>query len=184
MFSPLAFTKTCATAAAAGLSATLIPVLMGCSIGGRMPGEKTNPLSRLLIAGYRPMLNVVLRAPKTTLAVASVALVVSLWPSQHIGGEFLPKLDEGDLLCATRCRADGRRNDHGTAAVDVRDPGGLSVDATTAGAPVEWAGILAAVTGSGVRLSLVLSTIAVRWPSMRRWRRRVWQQPGSLATTV
>jgi copper/silver efflux system protein len=98
LFSPLAFTKTYAMAAAAGLSATLIPVLMGYLIRGRIPDEKTNPLNRLLIAVYRPMLNVVLRAPKTTLAVAAVALVLSLWPLQHIGGEFMPRLDEGDLL--------------------------------------------------------------------------------------
>ena len=98
LFSPLAFTKTYAMAAAAGLSATLIPVLMGYLIRGRIPDEKTNPLNRLLIAIYRPMLDVVLRAPKTTLAVAAVLLVLSLWPLQHIGGEFMPKLDEGDLL--------------------------------------------------------------------------------------
>ena len=98
LFSPLAFTKTYAMAAAAGLSATLIPVLMGYLIRGRIPDEKTNPLNRLLIAVYRPMLNVVLRAPKTTLVVAAVALVLSLWPLQHIGGEFMPRLDEGDLL--------------------------------------------------------------------------------------
>ena len=98
LFSPLAFTKTYAMAAAAGLSATLIPVLMGYLIRGRIPDEKNNPLNRLLIAIYRPQLNVVLRAPKTTLAVAAVALVLSLWPLQHIGGEFMPRLDEGDLL--------------------------------------------------------------------------------------
>ena len=98
LFSPLAFTKTYAMAAAAGLSATLIPVLMGYLIRGRIPDEKTNPLNRLLIAVYRPLLNVVLRAPKTTLVVAAVALVLSLWPLQHIGGEFMPRLDEGDLL--------------------------------------------------------------------------------------
>ena len=102
MFWPLAFTKTYAMAAAAGLSATLIPVLMGYLIWSRIPDEKTNPLNRLLIAVYRPILDVVLRAPKTTLAVAAVAavaLVLSLWPLQQMGGEFMPKLDEGDLLC-------------------------------------------------------------------------------------
>jgi Cu(I)/Ag(I) efflux system membrane protein CusA/SilA len=85
-------------AAAAGLSVTLIPVLMGYLIRGRIPDEKTNPLSRLLIALYRPLLDAVLRAPKVTLAVAAVALVASLWPLRHIGGEFMPRLDEGDLL--------------------------------------------------------------------------------------
>ena len=98
LFSPLAFTKTYAMAAAAGLSATLIPVLMGYLIRGRIPDEKTNPLNRFLIAVYRPLLNAVLRAPKLTLVVAAVALVLSLWPLQHIGGEFMPRLDEGDLL--------------------------------------------------------------------------------------
>ena len=98
LFSPLAFTKTYAMAAAAGLSVTLIPVLMGYLIRGRIPDEKTNPLNRMLIAIYRPLLNAVLRVPKLTLAVAAVALVVSLWPLQHIGGEFMPRLDEGDLL--------------------------------------------------------------------------------------
>lgn len=98
LFAPLAFTKTYAMAAAAGLSVTLIPVLMGYLIRGHIPHEKANPLNRLLIAIYRPMLDVVLRAPKLTLGVAAVLLVLSLWPLQHIGGEFMPRLDEGDLL--------------------------------------------------------------------------------------
>ncbi|MCR6478460.1 efflux RND transporter permease subunit [Variovorax sp. ZS18.2.2] len=98
MFSPLAFTKTYAMAAAAGLSVTLIPVLMGYLIRGRIPDEKTNPLNRLLIAVYQPLLNAVLRWPKLTLSGAVVVLVLSLWPLQHIGGEFMPRLDEGDLL--------------------------------------------------------------------------------------
>ncbi len=98
LFSPLAFTKTYAMAAAAGLSATLIPVLMGYLIRGRIPDEKTNPLNRFLIAVYRPLLNGVLKMPKLTLAAAALVLVASLWPLQHIGGEFMPRLDEGDLL--------------------------------------------------------------------------------------
>jgi len=98
LFSPLAFTKTYAMAAAAGLSVTLIPVLMGYLIRGRIPDEKNNPLNRLLIAVYRPLLDRVLRAPKLTLVVAVVVLATSLWPLQHIGGEFMPRLDEGDLL--------------------------------------------------------------------------------------
>ena len=98
LFAPLAFTKTYAMAAAAGLSATLIPVLMGYLIRGRIPDEKTNPLNRFLIAVYRPLLNGVLRSPKLTICAAVVALVASLWPLQHIGGEFMPRLDEGDLL--------------------------------------------------------------------------------------
>ena len=98
LFSPLAFTKTYAMAAAAALSVTLIPVLMGYLIRGKIPNENKNPLNRLLIAIYRPLLDAVLRAPRLTLALAAVVLVVSIWPLQHIGGEFMPRLDEGDLL--------------------------------------------------------------------------------------
>jgi Cu(I)/Ag(I) efflux system membrane protein CusA/SilA len=98
LFSPLAFTKTYAMAAAAGLSVTLIPVLMGYLIRGRIPHEKANPINRALIAAYQPMLDAVLRAPKLTIAVAGAILLVSLWPLSRIGSEFLPRLDEGDLL--------------------------------------------------------------------------------------
>ena len=98
LFSPLAFTKTYAMAAAAGLSATLIPVLMGYLIRGRIPDERANPLNRGLMALYRPLLDAVLRWPRLTLMIAAGALVASLWPLQHIGGEFMPRLDEGDLL--------------------------------------------------------------------------------------
>src|SRR5437868_11917892 len=79
LFSPLAYTKTYAMAAAAGLSVTLIPVLMGYLVRGRIPEEKSNPLNRLLIASYQPALNAVLRRPKLTLAGAAVVLVLSLW---------------------------------------------------------------------------------------------------------
>jgi copper/silver efflux system protein len=98
LFAPLAFTKTYAMAAAAGFAVTLIPVLMGYLIRGRIPAERANPISRVLIAAYRPLLDAVLRAPKTTIAVAAVALVVSLWPLSQLGSEFMPRLDEGDLL--------------------------------------------------------------------------------------
>ncbi len=98
LFAPLAFTKTYAMAAAAGLAVTLIPVLMGYLIRGRVPGERANPLNRWLIALYRPLLNAVLRAPKLTLAVAVLLLVASLWPLRQLGTEFMPRLDEGDLL--------------------------------------------------------------------------------------
>ncbi|MBP6778002.1 MAG: efflux RND transporter permease subunit [Piscinibacter sp.] len=98
LFAPLAFTKTYAMAAAAGLSATLVPVLMGYLIRGRIPDEKTNPLSRWLVAIYRPALDAVLRRPRLTLAGAALVLVASVWPLQHIGAEFMPRLDEGDLL--------------------------------------------------------------------------------------
>jgi Cu(I)/Ag(I) efflux system membrane protein CusA/SilA len=98
LFAPLAFTKTYAMAASAGLAVTLIPVLMGYLIRGRIPPEQANPLNHGLIAAYRPLLEHVLKAPKMTLAVAAVFLAASLWPLQHIGTEFMPPLDEGDLL--------------------------------------------------------------------------------------
>jgi Cu(I)/Ag(I) efflux system membrane protein CusA/SilA len=98
LFAPLAFTKTYAMAAAAGLSVTLIPVLMGYWIRGRIPDEHANPLSRGLIALYRPILDGVLRWPKATLVVAALLLLATLWPISRLGGEFLPPLDEGDLL--------------------------------------------------------------------------------------
>ncbi|MDE2079767.1 MAG: efflux RND transporter permease subunit [Burkholderiales bacterium] len=98
LFAPLAFTKTYAMAAAAGLSVTLIPVLMGYLIRGPIPPEQANPLNRGLIALYRPLLDAVLRWPKATLAGALLLLALSLWPLQHIGAEFMPPLYEGDLL--------------------------------------------------------------------------------------
>jgi len=98
LFSPLAFTKTYAMAASAGLAVTLVPVLMGYLIRGRIPSETANPLNRTLIALYRPLLNAVLKMPKLTLVVACALLVASLWPLQHLGSEFMPPLDEGDLL--------------------------------------------------------------------------------------
>jgi copper/silver efflux system protein len=98
LFSPLAYTKTYAMAAAAGLAVTLIPVLMGYLIRGRIPQEQKNPLNRWLIVLYRPMLERVLRFPKATIAVAVAIFLVSLWPLQYIGSEFMPPLDEGDLL--------------------------------------------------------------------------------------
>jgi copper/silver efflux system protein len=98
LFSPLAFTKTYAMAGAAGLAVTLIPVLMGYLIRGRIPDERTNPLNRGLIAIYRPSLAAVLRHPKTTLLAAGVAIVATAWPLSRLGGEFMPPLDEGDLL--------------------------------------------------------------------------------------
>lgn len=98
LFSPLAFTKTYAMAASAALAVTLIPVLMGYLIRGRMPAEEANPLNRWLVSVYRPVLERVLRAPKATLAIAGVLLVLSLWPLTRVGSEFMPPLDEGDLL--------------------------------------------------------------------------------------
>ena len=98
LFGPLAYTKTYAMAAAAGLSVTLIPVLMGYWIRGRIPAEQKNPITRALIAVYRPVLNAVLAWPKATLALAALLLASTAWPLLQLGGEFLPALDEGDLL--------------------------------------------------------------------------------------
>jgi len=98
LFGPLAFTKTYAMAAAAGLSVTLIPVLMGYWIRGRIPDEQKNPITRGLIAVYRPALEWVLRWPKATLLIAVAALATTAWPLSQLGGEFLPSIDEGDLL--------------------------------------------------------------------------------------
>lgn len=98
LFGPLALTKTYAMAAAAGLSVTLIPVLMGYWIRGRIPDENQNPINRHLIKWYRPILDAVLRRPRATLAVAALLLLTTIWPVTHLGGEFLPAMDEGDLL--------------------------------------------------------------------------------------
>ncbi|MGF6092326.1 efflux RND transporter permease subunit [Pseudomonas sp. 18173] len=98
LFGPLAFTKTYAMAAAAGLSVTLVPVLMGYWIRGRIPSEQQNPLNRWLIRIYQPALDAVLRRPRITLLVALLVFVSALWPMSRLGGEFLPPLDEGDLL--------------------------------------------------------------------------------------
>ncbi len=98
LFAPLAFTKTYAMAAAAGLSVTLVPVLMGYLIRGRLPREAANPLNRWLMAAYRPALEAVLRFPKATLVVAALVLAVTAVPVLRLGGEFMPPLDEGDLL--------------------------------------------------------------------------------------
>jgi Cu(I)/Ag(I) efflux system membrane protein CusA/SilA len=98
LFAPLAFTKTYAMAAAAALSVTLIPVLMVAFIRGKIVDETVNPLSRALIAAYRPVIRLVLAHPKSTLAVAALAMALTVWPMFRIGTEFLPPLDEGDLL--------------------------------------------------------------------------------------
>jgi Cu(I)/Ag(I) efflux system membrane protein CusA/SilA len=98
LFSPLAYTKTYAMAVSAGLAVTLIPVLMGYLIRGRIPEEQKNPLNRFLIALYRPLLNGALHIPMLTLALALLIALATLWPASRIGGEFMPPLDEGDLL--------------------------------------------------------------------------------------
>lgn len=98
MFSPLAFTKTYAMAISAGLGITLVPVLMGFFIRGRIPDEHANPLNRWLIRLYQPLLDKALGFPKATLALSVALLVITLWPLSRLGSEFMPALDEGDLL--------------------------------------------------------------------------------------
>ncbi len=98
LFAPLAFTKTYTMAAAAALSVTLVPVLMGLMVRGRIPHEVANPLNRWLMRVYRPALEAVLRFPKATLAVAGLVLALTAIPLARLGGEFMPPLDEGDLL--------------------------------------------------------------------------------------
>ena len=98
MFAPLAYTKTYAMAASAGLAITLVPVLMGYFIRGKIVSEKKNPLSRLLVAIYLPVLRVVLHHPKTTVLATLFIAVVGFYPINKLGSEFIPPLDEGDLM--------------------------------------------------------------------------------------
>lgn len=98
LFKPLAFTKTYSMAAAAGLSITLIPVLMVMFIKGRIRPESENPINRFLIASYRPALHWVLRRPKMIVGLAALALLATAWPASRLGGEFMPAIAEGDLL--------------------------------------------------------------------------------------
>ncbi|KJY89629.1 CusA/CzcA family heavy metal efflux RND transporter [Pseudoalteromonas piscicida] len=98
MFAPLAYTKTYAMAASAGLAITLIPVLMGYFIRGKVVPEHKNPINRLLVGAYTPLLKQVLRFPKLTLLAAAAITVVGFYPMDKIGSEFIPPLDEGDLM--------------------------------------------------------------------------------------
>ncbi|QQN75199.1 efflux RND transporter permease subunit [Croceicoccus sp. YJ47] len=98
LFAPLAFTKTYAMAAAAILSITLVPVLMGWLVRGKIPPEDRNPVNRALTRAYRPGLDWVMRRPKTALVIAGLVFLTTLVPFSRLGGEFLPPLDEGDLL--------------------------------------------------------------------------------------
>ena len=98
LFAPLAFTKTYAMAAAAGLAITLVPVLMGYFIRGRVLPEQKNPLNRWMMAVYAPTIRRVLQRPKTVVGAAVVLIIAGLWPLRHIGSEFMPPLDEGDLM--------------------------------------------------------------------------------------
>ena len=98
MFAPLAYTKTYAMAASAGLAITLVPVLMGYFIRGKVISENKNPVNRLLVNSYKPLLNTVLKFPNSTLLVALVITLVGFYPVNKIGSEFIPPLDEGDLM--------------------------------------------------------------------------------------
>jgi len=98
LFGPLAYTKTFAMAAAALLSVTLVPALMVVLVRGRIVPEHRNPLNRLLIAVYRPLIAGVLRAKTFTILLAIGALVITVWPARQLGSEFMPALDEGTLM--------------------------------------------------------------------------------------
>ena len=98
MFSPLAFTKTYAMAASAALAVTLVPVLMGYFIRGKVLPENRNPINRSLIKAYTPILKTVLKYPKLTVLGSVLILLSTLWPMHKIGSEFIPPLDEGDLM--------------------------------------------------------------------------------------
>jgi copper/silver efflux system protein len=98
LFSPLAFTKTFSMAGAALLSVTLVPVLMGLFIRGKLMPEHKNPLNRFLIWAYRPIIAAVMQRKKTTIAAAVVLLVLTLYPAMRLGSEFMPTLNEGTLL--------------------------------------------------------------------------------------
>ena len=102
LFSPLAFTKTYAMAAAAGLSVTLVPVLMGLLIRGRIPHENSNPINRFLMAAYRPLLEGVLRFPKATLVIAAVLLGLTAIPVSRLGGWPSAELSSCNRLGAGR----------------------------------------------------------------------------------
>ncbi len=98
LFAPLALTKTYAMGSAAILSVTLVPVLMGWLIRGRIPAEQDNIVNRGLTRAYRPALDWVMRRPKLTLIIAALMLLTTAWPLSRLGGEFIPAMDEGDLL--------------------------------------------------------------------------------------
>ena len=98
MFAPLAFTKTYAMAGAALLSITLVPVLMGYFIRGKVTPEHKNPLNRLMIWFYRPLINMVTRRPFLVLMVSALLVVIGMWPATRLGSEFMPDLNEGDIM--------------------------------------------------------------------------------------
>ncbi len=98
MFAPLAFTKTYAMAASAALAITLVPVLMGYFVRGNIRSESSNPVNRVLVGLYQPLLKGVLRYPVAVIVAALILVLLTLWPAQKLGSEFMPELDEGDLM--------------------------------------------------------------------------------------
>ncbi|MBK7815838.1 MAG: efflux RND transporter permease subunit [Rhodocyclaceae bacterium] len=98
LFAPLAYTKTFAMAGAALLSVTLVPVLMLLFIRGRIMAEARNPVNRVLIALYRPVIAWVLKWKKVTIAIAVAVLAVTVVPASRLGSEFMPTLNEGTLF--------------------------------------------------------------------------------------
>ena len=98
LFAPLAWTKTWAMAAAALLSITLVPILLGYCVRGRLAGEHENPINRVLARAYRPVLDWTLAKPWQVLGIGLALTLAALWPATHLGSEFMPDLDEGDLL--------------------------------------------------------------------------------------
>ena len=98
LFAPLAYTKTYAMVAASLLSITLVPVLIFLLVRGRIRPESANPVNRATMAAYRPFLELALRAPWTVTLVATVLVLATFWPASRLGTEFMPELDEGDLL--------------------------------------------------------------------------------------
>ena len=98
LFKPLAFTKTYAMAASALLAITVVPVLMGFFVRGKIPSENKNPINRALQKMYHPFIHGVLRFKWLTLAGATVLLCATLWPVSQLGSEFMPPLNEGDIL--------------------------------------------------------------------------------------
>ncbi len=98
LFAPLAYTKTYAMVAAALLSITLVPVLITLLVRGRVRPERDNPVNRATMAAYRPLVALSLRHPRSVVAAAAAILVATAWPYLELGTEFMPELDEGDLM--------------------------------------------------------------------------------------
>ena len=98
MFSPLAFTKSYGMVVAAGLTITLVPVLIGYLVRGKVMPEQRNPINRTIMAAYRPLVKQVLNWPKTVIGGALLLMMIGFWPASKLGSEFMPPLDEGDLM--------------------------------------------------------------------------------------